>query len=112
MVYGTVVAYQQTVPNAKVKLVDGKAVPVVDGTRHFGASIANFPFTHQKVYIAITALLLNLIVSVVLTLVLRAVRAPAGTDETTPDQYHADAPDERVLVTAGRETAGAEPPSP
>jgi SSS family solute:Na+ symporter len=109
MIYGTVVAYQQKVPNAKVRLVDGKPVTSVNGMRHFGASIADFPFTHQKVYIAVTAVLLNLVVAVLLTLLLRAVKAPAGTDETRPEQYHADAPDPKVLVSAGRDSTGAEP---
>src|SRR5581483_3185832 len=54
MVYGTIVAYQQTVPNAKVTLVNGQAVTAVHGTRHFGSSLAYFPFTQQKVYIAVT----------------------------------------------------------
>jgi SSS family solute:Na+ symporter len=111
MVYGTVVAYQQKVPNTKVKLVDGKPVPSTHGMRHFGASIADFPFSHQKVYIGITALLLNIIVAVVLTLVFRAIKAPAGTDATTPDQYLSDAPNPKVLVTAERESAGREPSS-
>jgi SSS family solute:Na+ symporter len=108
MVYGTVVAYQQTVPNAKITLVDGKPVAAVNGTRHFGSSLANFPFTHQKLYIAVTALLINIIIAAVLTIVLRAVKAPAGTDATTPDQYHSDAPDPKVLAETERETA-AEP---
>jgi SSS family solute:Na+ symporter len=108
MVYGTVVAYQQEVPNAKTKLVDGAPQSVVNGTRHFGAPIANFPFTDQKVYIAITALLLNIIVAVVLTLVLRAVKAPAGSDATQPGDYYSDSPDPKVLATAEPATAGAE----
>jgi SSS family solute:Na+ symporter len=108
MVYGTVVAYQQEVPNAKTKLVDGAPQTTVDGTRHFAASIAKFPFTDQKVYIAITALLLNIIVAVVLTLVLRAVKAPAGADSTEPADYYSDAPDPSVLATAEPVAAGAE----
>ena len=78
MVYGTVVAYRQTVPDATTKLVHGAPVTTVSGVRHFGASLADFPFTSTKVYIAATALVLNVLVTVVLTLVLRAVRAPAG----------------------------------
>jgi len=105
---GTVVAYQQEVPNAKTKLVDGAPQSVVNGTRHFGAPIANFPFTDQKVYIAITALLLNIIVAVVLTLVLRAVKAPAGSDATRPGDYYSNSPDPKVLATAEPATAGAE----
>ncbi|HEY2298469.1 MAG TPA: sodium:solute symporter family protein [Jatrophihabitans sp.] len=108
MVYGTVVAYQQEVPNAKVNLVNGAPNTVVDGTRHFGSPLANFPFTDQKVYIAATALLLNLIVAVVATLVLRAVKAPAGTDDTQPGDYYSDAPDAKVLASSEPAAAGAE----
>jgi SSS family solute:Na+ symporter len=92
MVYGTVTAYRQTVPNASTRLVDGQPVKTVDGVRHFGASVAEFPFTHTKVYIAVTALLINLLVSVIVTLVLRALRAPAGDDVTAADDYYSDAP--------------------
>ena len=53
MVYGTVAAYRQKVPNTKIKLVDGKPVTELHGTRHFGSSLANFPFTDTTVYIAI-----------------------------------------------------------
>ena len=38
-----------------------------------------------------TALLLNLIVAVVITLILRAANSPAGVDHTEPDDYYADA---------------------
>ena len=90
MVWGTITAYQQKVPNTKVKLVDGKPVTELHGTRHFGASIANFPFTHTTMYIAISALAINVVVVVVLTLVFRALKAPAGVDATEPDDYYAD----------------------
>ena len=94
MVYGTVVAYQQEVPNVKVKLVNG-ARPVIGTARGTSAApLANFPFTDQKVYIAVTALLLNLIVAVVVTLVLRAMKAPAvptrpSRATTAPTHRHA-----------------------
>jgi SSS family solute:Na+ symporter len=100
MAYGTVVAYQQQVPNTKVKLVDGKPVPSTHGMRHFGASIADFPFSHQKVYIGITALLLNIIIAVVLTLVFRAIKAPEGTDATSPGDYYSEAPNPQRRVTS------------
>ena len=63
----------------------------VDGERHFGGSLAEFPFTDTKVYIALTALLLNIIVAVVLTLVFRAMQT-AGRHRRppTPDDYYAD----------------------
>ena len=74
MVYGTIVSYKQTVPNIVTRLVDGEPqVTTGNGERHFGSSLAEFPFTDTKVYIALTALLLNIIVAVVLTWILRAV---------------------------------------
>jgi SSS family solute:Na+ symporter len=90
MVYGTVTAYNVTVPKVQTKLVNGAPVSQVLGTRHFGGSLASFPFTDTKVYIALTALLLNLIVAVVLTLVFRAAKVAPGVDATTPDDYYSD----------------------
>jgi SSS family solute:Na+ symporter len=109
MVYGTITAYQQKVPNTVTKLVNGQPVVENHGMRHFGSSLADFPFTHAKFYIAATALIINVIVTVVLTLAFRAVKAPAGTDETEPADYYADVPDETVVTEATREIAGAEP---
>ena len=60
------------------------------GTRHFGGSLADFPFTDTKVYIALTALLINIVVAVVLTAILRAANVPDGTDTTSPEDYYAD----------------------
>ena len=90
MVYGTIATYNVVVPKVVTRLVDGKPESTASGTRHFGGVLADFPFTDTKVYIALTALLLNLLVSVILTLVLRALRAPAGTDATSPTDYYAD----------------------
>ncbi|PZS26818.1 MAG: sodium:solute symporter [Pseudonocardiales bacterium] len=98
MVYGTVTAYRQTVPNASTRLVDGKPVTTVHGMRHFGTSLADFPGTSTKVYIAVTALLLNIAVAVVLTLVFRLIKAPAGTDATQAGDYYSDAPSKDVIV--------------
>jgi SSS family solute:Na+ symporter len=109
MVYGTYEAYQQQVPNTVTKLVDGKPVATTNGMRHFGSSLANFPFTDTKVYIAATALLLNVVVTVVLTLVFRALRTPAGRDETAPDDYYAEAPSDDVLAEADHAGAEATP---
>jgi len=41
----------------------------------------------------LTAVIINLVIVVVLTLILRAVRVPEGPDETLPQQYTAE-PDE------------------
>ena len=109
MLYGTITAYQQKVPNTLTKLVNGQPVVENHGTRHFGASIADFPFTHTKFYIGLTALLINVVVAVVITFVLRAVKAPDGVDETHPDDFYADVPDDAVVAEAQRATAGAEP---
>ncbi|HEV7193536.1 MAG TPA: sodium:solute symporter [Jatrophihabitantaceae bacterium] len=76
MVYGTVVAYHQASPT----------------TKHFGSSLALFPGTHTKVYVAVTALLVNIVVTVVLTVALRLLNAPAGTDATQPEDYYSDTP--------------------
>jgi SSS family solute:Na+ symporter len=95
IVYGTVIAYQQASPTA----------PSV--VKHFGSSLAPFPGTTVKVYVAVTALLLNIVVSVILTIVLRAVRAPSGVDATEPPDYLSDRTDPGVVSTAQRELAGA-----
>ncbi len=75
MVYGTVVSYQQASP----------------ATQHFGSSLAELPGSDTKVYVALTALVLNVIVAVVLTVIMRALKTPAGTDHTTAADYYADA---------------------
>jgi SSS family solute:Na+ symporter len=107
MVYGTVTAYRQTVPNASTRLVDGKPVVTVHGLRHFGTSLADFPGTSTKVYIAVTALVLNILVAVVLTLVFRALKTPAGTDATLPGDYYSDAPSPDVIAAADTVIAAA-----
>ena len=76
MTYGTIVAYNQPAPG-------------VPGS-HFGASTANVPIFNHTVYIALTALVINLVVAIVLTVVFRLARLPAGTDETAPAHYTAD----------------------
>jgi SSS family solute:Na+ symporter len=90
MIYGTVVAYHQASTT----------------TKHFGSSLAKFPFTHTTVYIAVTALLLNVIVSVAVTVLLRLAKAPAGSDSTEADDYYSDTPSEQVVRVA-EETAAA-----
>ncbi len=79
MVYGTVVAYSTPVPG-------------VPGS-HFGASTATVPGFNHTVYIALTALVINLVVTIVLTAVFRLARLPAGPDETAAANYTADPED-------------------
>ena len=74
--YGTITAYNTPAPG-------------VPGS-HFGASVANVPVLGHTGYIAVTALVINLVVAVVLTLAFRLARLPAGTDETAPAHYTAD----------------------
>jgi len=74
MAYGTFQAYRVPVP--------GQA------NSHWGGSTA--PILGQTMYIALAALVINLVVSVVLTLIFRAAKLPEGTDETLPADYTAD----------------------
>ncbi|MDQ0865367.1 monocarboxylate uptake permease MctP [Arthrobacter globiformis] len=64
---------------------------------HFGGSIAPVPGTDFTVYIAVSAFVLNLIVAVVLTLVLRALKVPQGEDRTRRSDYGADETDPKVV---------------
>ncbi|RPE32705.1 SSS family solute:Na+ symporter [Kitasatospora cineracea] len=65
-------------------------------TKHFGGSNAKIPVIGETGYIGLTAFVLNLAVAVVLTLVLRALKAPEGADETSKADYSAEASDEAV----------------
>ena len=81
MVYGTIAAYRVINP------LTGK---------HFGGSLAEIPGLGEMGYIAMTAFALNILVAVVLTLALNAVKVSNGTDSTQPGDYYADSDDERV----------------
>jgi solute:Na+ symporter, SSS family len=72
MIFGTIAAYNVHSP-----------------TSSHWANSSDIVFGHT-VYIGLTALVINVIVSVVLTLVLKAVKVPEGADETLPHQYTAD----------------------
>jgi SSS family solute:Na+ symporter len=77
MAYGTIVAYNTPAPG--------------EPGSHFGASTANVAGLNHTVYIAVTALVINLVLAAVLTVVFRLLRLPAGSDETTPAHYVAGA---------------------
>ena len=96
MVYGTWRAYQVANPRA--------------GVDHFGGSLDPIPVIGDLGYIAMTAFVLNLVVAVALTFVLRAVKAPEGTDDTIRGDYFADAGDPRVQKVL--EPLHQETPSP
>ncbi len=81
VVYGMLTAYQQD----KIDPVTHKMTQT-----HFGNQIAHVPGTHLSAYIGVTALVLNLVVAVVLTIVFRVLKVAEGVDETRPIDYTAD----------------------
>ena len=80
MVYGTLKAYNASSPT----------VP------HFASSLAPMELIGQLGYIALTAFVINVIVAVVLTPILRALKSPEGDDRTVMADYFVDAGDPRV----------------
>jgi solute:Na+ symporter, SSS family len=83
MVFGTIAAYKVATPTAS----------------HWAAS-SDIEFGHS-IYIGLSAVVLNLVIAVVLTLVLRAAKVPEGTDETLPHQYTTDPEKAPAAVPAG-----------
>jgi len=83
MAYGTIAAYNVSSPTAS----------------HWAGS-SDIVFGHS-VYIGLTAVIINLVVAVVLTLVLKATKVPEGIDETLPHQYTADPEDTPAPAPAG-----------
>jgi solute:Na+ symporter, SSS family len=71
---------------------------------HFGGSafpLSEFGFdTPKTVYVGFVAVAVNLIVAVLVTFVLRAMKTPDGVDGTTPDDYFADEGDPRIDKSA------------
>ena len=83
MIFGTVAAYRTS-----------------NATTSHWASSTDLEFGHT-VYIGLSAILLNIAISVVLTLIFRAVRVPPGADETLPHQYTADPEEAPAPIPAG-----------
>ncbi|HEX6523793.1 MAG TPA: sodium:solute symporter [Streptosporangiaceae bacterium] len=83
MIFGTVAAYRTSTPT----------------TSHW-ATPTDTVFGHT-VYIGLSAIILNIAISLVLTLIFKAVRVPAGADETLPHQYTADPEETPAPVPAG-----------
>ena len=81
IVYGTVKAYQVINP------ATGK---------HFGGSLAEIPGLGDMGYIALTAFALNLLVAVVLSAALNAMKVANGRDATVTSDYYADKDDPTV----------------
>ena len=82
MIYGTIAAYNVATPT----------------TSHWAGS-SDIVFGHS-IYIGLAAVIINLVVVAVLTPILKAAKAPEGTDETLPAQYTAD-PDAAAAAPAG-----------
>jgi SSS family solute:Na+ symporter len=80
MIFGTIAAYNVSTPT----------------TSHWAGS-SDIEFGHS-IYIGLSAVIMNLVIVVVLTLVLKAARVPEGPDETLPHQYTAD-PDAAAAPT-------------
>ena len=59
------------------------------GVMHFGGSLAEMPVLGKLGYIAMTAFVLNLIVAVLLTLLLRAPTRPSGATTSPTRAIHA-----------------------
>ncbi|GHF51780.1 permease [Streptomyces mashuensis] len=72
---------------------------------HFGNTNV-IPLIGEKGYIGLTAFAVNVLVAVVATLVLRAVKAPDGVDLTRPSDYTADAGEPGVVTELPPATAG------
>jgi SSS family solute:Na+ symporter len=65
-------------------------------TRPFGNSLSVVPFLGKAGYIGLTALAINIVVVVVLTLVFRGLKVSNGTDITVQSDYFADIDDPGV----------------
>jgi SSS family solute:Na+ symporter len=70
------------------------------GRKHFGGSafpLSDFGFdTKKTIYVGFVAVAVNLLVAVIVTLILRATKTPAGVDGTALDDYFADESDPRL----------------
>jgi SSS family solute:Na+ symporter len=92
MVFGTVAAYKSASPTVS----------------HW-ASSSDIELGHS-VYIGFSALLINVVIAVILTLIFRAAKVPQGADETLPHQYTADPAEAPAAAPAGVGAAATELP--
>ncbi|MBG0565755.1 monocarboxylate uptake permease MctP [Actinoplanes aureus] len=70
------------------------------GRAHFGGSafpLKEFGFdTQVTIYVGFVTVLVNLLIAVIATFILRAAKTPEGVDGTTSDDYFADEGDPRI----------------
>ena len=83
MAFGTIAAYKSASPTVS----------------HW-ASSSDIEFGHT-VYIGLSAVLINLVIVVILTVIFRAAKVPQGADETLPHQYTAEPADLPAPTPAG-----------
>ncbi|MFG2523528.1 monocarboxylate uptake permease MctP [Streptomyces sp. NPDC048527] len=91
MIYGTLAAYGVASPTQK----------------HFGGSAKEIPGIGEIGYIGMTAFVMNVLITVVLTFTLKALKAPEGVDETSPSDYTADADGKGVQIEQPQPVAGS-----
>jgi SSS family solute:Na+ symporter len=81
------------------------------GKPHFGGpqyALSHFGFdTKVVIYTGIVALLVNIVVATVVTLIVRAAGRPYGEDATHPDDYFVERGDPGVEPLPATEPAGA-----
>jgi len=83
MVFGTIAAYKVATPT----------------TSHWAGSV-DIEFGHT-VYIGLSAIIVNIAISMILTLIFKAARISEGHDETLPHQYTADPAEAPAAEPAG-----------
>jgi SSS family solute:Na+ symporter len=95
---GMLVAFITLYQIPQKKFGPGGAITIVKA--HFGGNgypLSKFGFdTKATIYAGIVAILANLIVCAVGTLILRAAKVPDGVDATSPTEYFADQDDPRL----------------
>ncbi|HET6499959.1 MAG TPA: sodium:solute symporter [Amycolatopsis sp.] len=102
MAWGLAMLYG--IPNPKTGRAHfgGSALPLgnlsIFGWHPFGGS-------QLQIYPGFVALVANLVVAVVVTVIARAAKVPNGTDETVPGDYHADEHDENLRPVGGSLTS-------
>jgi SSS family solute:Na+ symporter len=98
--YGLYLLYQIPNPAAK-RLHFGGSALTLDRLSVFGWHL--FPGSRVQIYVGFVALVVNLVVTVIASVALRAAAVSNGTDTTTQSDYHAD--EESDQFAAGREGA-------
>jgi SSS family solute:Na+ symporter len=97
LAYGLYLLYQIPNPAAKKLHFGGSALPLgkldVFGWHPFAGSSV-------QIYVGFVALVLNLLVAVLVTVVLRRTGSPEGTDATAVEDYHVDEDSPRVKPVA------------